>query len=169
MFGMRAPYRMADFGCLEARAGSSGVQLTSVAPCAWGESGGPALDLLSTGWPARALTSRCRGFHAHGPSRYGDALRGRVATLLLTGVRDLQRRDADSRHPARGGEHVVADELLMEARWREVRSWAWKRPSHINLLEGRVVTQWLRELCWTAPGGADRWHRGLAGDVGLGH
>ena len=69
-----------------------------------------------------------------------------MATLLLSGVRAVQRSDAASRPPARGGEYVVAGGLLTGATWREVSSWTWKRPYHINLLEGRVVAQLFREL-----------------------
>ena len=69
-----------------------------------------------------------------------DALAADCAALLRA-----QRADRETEGWAPGLERPVVDMLLDSQEWRTERVWNWRRPAHINLLEQRTVTAFVKE------------------------
>ena len=56
------------------------------------------------------------------------------------------RRRAHDLASAGGVESPLVTVLKHSLEWQEERRWTWKRPVHVNLLEGAVVRNWLEGL-----------------------
>lgn len=86
-----------------------------------------------------------------GTATYSRGVTEELGRLFLDSI-EAQRRQGSEFVPTRGSERAVVNELMLSARWKGERRWAWQCPCHINLLESEVVTSWLKEL---VPAGGD--------------
>ena len=78
---------------------------------------------------------------------YVDGLANGLARSALDGARVVrQRRDAAAGRAAHGVDRPFITELMLSARFAEVRRWRWRLPGHINVLETGVIRNWLAGL-----------------------
>ena len=134
---------------------------TWTASCGWGRS--PSGDFwrkefrfLLVRAQAALFHRKCPGFHRHTviqggttkqTSQYIPALCSGMARGILAAVRRLQTDDLQNAIPERGSERAVLNELLLSSDWSVRAAWHWRKPEHINMLEGRAFLEWLQSLC----------------------
>eukprot|EP00435_Cladocopium_sp_Y103_P070682 s107_g35.t2 len=114
-----------------------------VASCVFGSPHKKEFRLIVFMLEADFLDRRCQGGHTHvrvqgaltKPSAvYVDGLAHHIG---LAYHRALLGLDAAERleKPSQGLESVLVNDVALSSKWAVVRSWFWKRPAHINVLE----------------------------------
>ncbi|CAK0891767.1 unnamed protein product, partial [Prorocentrum cordatum] len=77
------------------------------------------------------------------PALFPSGAAAALATVARAAVRRLQLDDEGQCTSNPGAEQLMMNEILFTSRWEVGRSWRWKRPAHINLLESGVAKNWL--------------------------
>ena len=121
--------------------------LIEVHSCAFGSPHKKAFAVLSVHVDLSAIARRCPGFHKHVPlegsattrsSAYWPALAQEWARCVARALAKRAQLE-DALEPRKGWERPWVDALADHLPWQLERRWRWREPSHINLLEQRVV------------------------------
>ena len=132
---------------------AAGFDESIIASCVFGSPHQKEFRMLRWGLSSKRLTAGCPGGHKHikiegkftKPSAiYVDGLGKHLAEEFYRALTSKARADREA--PKTGGlESVVVNDLLCSPGWSEMRSWCWKRKSHINILEGLSLVSLLKE------------------------
>lgn len=108
---------------------------------------------------AEFLEARCTRDHAHvriqgkftkDSAIYTPELGLHLASAFRAALKTIVV-SAESGMSCEGLESVVTNDIMSSSEWREVRSWSWKRPRHINVLEVSAGVAVLNEVGPVAP------------------
>lgn len=110
---------------------------------------------------ARGLHRKCSKDHSHikiegqwtkASAVYTDALADAIGEAFDAALQKKLRLDRyhDS-SCARGLESPLINDVLISGAWEVCKSWAWKKPSHINIQETNVVCRLLKDLALESP------------------
>ena len=134
-----------------------GFEESIVASCQFGSPHRKEFRLIGKNLDMPSLEVRCPGGHPHlriqgkftkKSAVYTPALADHIARAFATALRrenHLAREEVE----VSGHESVVANDILTSGGWEELRSWTWRSPAHINILESHAYLALLRRqvLC----------------------
>ena len=120
-----------------------GFEESVVASCQFGSPHRKEFRFLTYLVDAVGLEVRCPGGHPHvkiegaitkGTAAYVWELAAHLARFFSKALRRARSLEADE-SAEQGFESLVVNDLLASAQWKLKKVWAWKRKSHINVLE----------------------------------
>eukprot|EP00435_Cladocopium_sp_Y103_P060998 s1156_g22.t1 len=129
-----------------------GLQEAHIDSCAFGSPHKKPFRLLGHGFAVDELNVRCPGGHQHvriegqltkASAVYHPGLAAHIAKKIAAGLRKTHKM-RDEKKPCL--ESVVLNDLLLRPGWKVLKSWDWKKPAHINVLESRSYVGLLRHL-----------------------
>ena len=125
--------------------------------CAFGMAHMKPWRFLTVAFDASRVARRCTRDHQHvrvqgkytkDSAVYPDALASELADAYAEGIRSrlaaLERCALD----AEGLESPYVNELALSKEWITCKVWAWRRPTHINLLETASVYRLCKQLAY---------------------
>ena len=131
---------------------SLGRQEAPVASCCFGSIHRKEFRLLVYLLDAVEMTQKCPGGHKHVPIQgsftknsaiYTDGVADHFAEFFSRALRQRFAEADDGE--SQGLESVFTNDLLRTGGWRVLRSWFWKKRSHINVLETSVVASLIKQ------------------------
>ena len=126
-----------------------------LASCAYGSPHLKEFVLLSTFAEAAGLHRPCPKNHVHvkiegvftKPSAiYTDSLAESIAHAFDLALKKKLRLEKWNEPAVLGLESPLCNDLLLSGKWKEVKSWNWKSPAHINILESSAACRLFKDL-----------------------
>ena len=130
------------------------ARATRVDSCQYGSPHLKSFKLLTVHLKLTHAAKRCQGGHAHVPvegaytkasATYTDELSEAIATDFFEAFQNFPVSSEDEISTA-GLEGFLPNEVMLSSSWKVKHDWAFRRESHINLLELRVVLRLVRSL-----------------------
>jgi len=129
-----------------------GFEESVIASCQFGSPHRKEFLLLSYALDSQSLEVRCPGGHDHVKIEGSYTKASAVYTHELAHHLALHFKKAlrccgaiDDEPPVTGYESAVVNDVLISRQFRVRRCWAWRRKSHINVLEARSALEIIRE------------------------
>ena len=131
-----------------------------LASCAYGSPHLKEFVLLSTFAEAAGLHRPCPKNHVHvkiegvftKPSAiYTDSLAESIAHAFDLALKKKLRLEKWNEPAVLGLESPLCNDLLLSGKWKEVKSWNWKSPAHINILESSAACRLFKDLALKKP------------------
>ena len=138
-----------------------GATECSVASCAHGSPHQKEFGLIGANVSLKKIARRCSRDHTHIPIQgkytrpsavYCPGLAVAFADLFKENIERRQSYFEQCDVNVQGLENVLANDMCVVLDWQDVDDWRWRRPSHINILEGKAI---LRLFSLIARGGGD--------------
>ena len=138
-----------------------GASEVTLASCSYGSPHQKEFGLIGVNIDASSLSSKCSRDHDHIPIQgaytrpsavYCPGLALAIAKVFAKHLKAVDGCLAQQEINVAGLESVLSNDLCQTLEWSCLSAWSWKRPSHINMLEGRAI---LRMLLNVAREGGD--------------
>ena len=138
-----------------------GVQEVRIDSCQYGSIHQKSFAFLVANVDMKSITRRCQGKCEHVPiagvytkasAIYTPELAAALAWALRHAIKviKLQREEEDGLRVA-GLENQFVNEVMLSNSWEVKKSWKFKKPSHINLLELRAVERLVEDRAMAGP------------------
>ena len=97
------------------------------------------LDGIARSCPRNHRHIRIQGRYTKPSAIYCPGLAAAFADLFHQHLRDYEAHIKETSLEVDGLESILCNDVCTGLEWKETASWNWKRPSHINVLEGKAV------------------------------
>ena len=128
--------------------------------CQFGSPHQKSFSFLGINLELQLLQRRCQGKCKHVPVQgvhtkasaiYTHVLAQTLAQVFYKAIAKAKLQEADDFLDTYGLENQLVNELMVSSKWQVERSWKFKRPSHINLLEMKAVERLVEKRAKEGP------------------
>ena len=144
-----------------------GVEEVRVDSCQYGSIHRKSFALLVANMDLRSVARRCPGTCKHVPvagvytkasAIYTPELAAALAWSFNHAIQVIKaRRSGNDFSPAVGLENQLVNEVMLTSDWEVMKSWKFKKESHINLLELKAVGRLIEDRAKAGPSRLSTW------------